>query len=138
VASELHFAEGIETVLLGGVIRRGSPDLTGAVTEYNLDMFAADLAFQGADGIGVDGALYNADLRIAKVDQKMRQRADRTYILADSSKIGKTALARNGSLQQVDGLITDDGIDPQQRRTFQQMGANVIVVELGKGPDLEQ
>lgn len=131
VASELQFSEGIQTVLLGGLIRRGSPDLTGTVTETVLEMFSADIAFQGSDGIGLDGALYTADMRISRVDQKIRERADRTYILADSSKIGRTALIRHGFIQEADGLITDDGISPGHRRKLERLGANVVVVNAG-------
>ncbi|HEY1107107.1 MAG TPA: DeoR/GlpR family DNA-binding transcription regulator, partial [Opitutaceae bacterium] len=40
VASELQHAAGVEVILLGGVIRRGSPDLTGPVTEHCLELFA--------------------------------------------------------------------------------------------------
>lgn len=130
VASVLQFSEGVQTVLLGGLVRKGSPELTGLVTETVLDMFAADVAFQGADGIGLDGAMYTADLNIARVDQKIRSRAGRTFILADSSKIGKTALSRHGFLQQVDGLITDEGIDPDHRQQLESLGAYIEVVPL--------
>ncbi len=129
VASVLQFSSGIQTVLLGGIIRRGSCDLTGVVTEANLDMFSADIAFQGADGIGLDGTLYNCDMRIAKVDQKIRQRAQQTYILADSSKIGKTALATNGYVYQIDALITDNGIEPKYKKAFEKIGASVITAK---------
>ncbi len=128
VASELQFFEGIETVLLGGVVRRGRADLTGMVTEAVLDMFMVDIAFQGADGIGADGALYTADIQISKVDRKIREQAERTYVLADSSKIGKTALTRHGFVQQVDALITDDGITGKDKRRLERLGAKVIVV----------
>jgi DeoR/GlpR family transcriptional regulator of sugar metabolism len=128
VASELQFSEGIRLVLLGGIVRKGSPDLTGPVTEAVLEMFAADIAFQGADGIGVDGALYTDDMRMGQVDQKIRQRAQSCYVLADSSKIGKTALARFGLVQQVDALITDDEIDPLAAEQYQKLGCNVVVV----------
>lgn len=130
VASVLQFSTGIQTVLLGGIIRSGSPDLTGIVTETNLDMFAADIAFQGADGIGVDGTLYTEDMRIVKVDQKIRKRAAKNYILADSSKIGKTALATNGIINEVDALITDDGIADEVKKSFEDMGATVIAVKI--------
>jgi DeoR/GlpR family transcriptional regulator of sugar metabolism len=128
VASELQFTEGVQTVLLGGVIRRGSPDLTGPVTEAVLDTFAADIAFQGADGIGLDGAIYNADMRIGRVDQKIRQRAGKTYILSDSSKIGRTALVRHGFVHEVAGLITDDGINTKLLREWERNGAHITVV----------
>ena len=127
VASVLQFSSGIQTVLLGGIIIPGSPDLTGVVTETNLDMFAVDIAFQGSDGMGRDGTLYTDDMRIVKVDQKIRKRAARSYILSDSSKIGKSALATNGYVYEVDALIIDDGITPECKTAFEDMGATVIV-----------
>jgi DeoR/GlpR family transcriptional regulator of sugar metabolism len=130
VASVLQFSKGVQTILLGGSIREGSPDLTGAVTEATLEMFAADIAFQGADGIGPDGMLYNADMRIAKVDQKIRQRARHNYILCDSSKVGKTALASNGFVNEVDAMITDDKIKSADRKLFEKMGAKIIICEI--------
>lgn len=90
VASELQHATGVEVVLLGGILRVGSPDLTGPVTEHCLEMFSVDIAFQGADAIGEDGALYNSDLRLARVDRAMRRVANRSCILADHTKLGRT------------------------------------------------
>lgn len=127
VASVLQFSAGIQTVLLGGIFRQGSADLTGAITEATLDMFAVDIAFQGADAIGEDGCMYNSDMRIAKVDQKIRQRAQQTYILSDSSKVGKTALVASGYLQQIDALITDNKLESRYHRSFKKIGAKVII-----------
>lgn len=129
VASELQFSEGVRTILMGGEVRRGSPDLTGIVSEIVIDMFAADIAFQGADGIGLDGALYNADTRVANVDIKICERAERTYVLADSSKIGRKALVCQGYVWEREGIITDSGIEGRQKEKFEELGANVVVVE---------
>lgn len=128
VASELQHAAGVEVILLGGVLRRGSPDLTGPVTEHCLDLFSADLAFQGAEGIGADGAIYNIDLRLARVDKLMRSVAQRSCVLADSSKLGATALARSGSLADVDFFITDTGTPATTVRAFARLGPKVITV----------
>lgn len=128
VASELQHAPGVEVVLLGGILREGSPDLTGPVTEHCLELLAADIAFQGADGIGLDGSIYNSDLRLAKVDRLMRQRASRTCILADHTKIGTTALARNGSLAEVDTFITTTAAPPQVLKRLARLGAKILTV----------
>ena len=112
------------------MLREGSPDLTGAVTEYGLDMLAADLAFQGADGIGLDGTVYNADLQLARVDQRMHTRAEKTYILADSSKIGRTSLAKMVMLSEVEALITDGGLDAKVKKRFEKEGGKVMVSAL--------
>jgi len=129
VASVLQFSPGVQTVLLGGIIRRGSPDLTGIVTEANLEMFSVDIAFQGADGIGADGTIYTGDMRIVNVDQRIRKRAAKSYILSDSSKIGKIALATNGFIYNAQALITDDKIERAQCEAFQEAGATVIIVD---------
>lgn len=130
VASELQHAPGVEVVLLGGVIRRGSPDLTGPATEHCLELFSADLAFQGADGIGADGAIYNTDLRLARVDKLMRRMAARSCVLADHTKIGTTALARSGSLADVDIFITDTGAPAAALKRFARLGAQVITAAI--------
>lgn len=131
VASELQHAAGVEVILLGGVIRRGSPDLTGPVTEHCLELFAADIAFQGADAIGLDGAIYNSDLRLARVDQLMRRIAKRSCVLCDHTKIGHTALARSGSLAEVDTFITDRGAPPEALKRFAKLGVEVVTVSPG-------
>jgi DeoR/GlpR family transcriptional regulator of sugar metabolism len=128
VASELQHAAGVEVILLGGVMREGSPDLTGPLTEHCLELLAADLAIQGADGIGLDGAIYNSDLRLAKVDRLMRSVAARCCVLADHSKIGRTALARNGSLADVDVFITDKAAPAAALKRFAKLGPEIVVV----------
>ncbi|MCX6950609.1 MAG: DeoR/GlpR family DNA-binding transcription regulator [Verrucomicrobia bacterium] len=128
VASELQHAAGVEVILLGGVIRRGSPDLTGPATEHCLELFAADIAFQGADAIGLDGSIYNSDLRLARVDQLMRRVATRSCVLADHTKIGHTALARSGTLADVDTFITNRGAPAEALKRFAKLGTEVVVV----------
>ncbi len=126
VASELLDAPGVEVILLGGVIRRGSPDLTGPVTEHCLELFSADIVFQGTDGIGPDGKLYNADLRLARVEKHMRRIAKRSVVLADHSKVGRTALACSGSLADIDTLIISPGTPADLLRRFARLGAKII------------
>lgn len=128
VASELQHSPGVEVILLGGVIRRGSPDLTGPLTEHGLELFSADTTFQGADGIGLDGSIYNTDLRLARVDRMMRRCSKRTCVLADHTKIGRTALARSGSLADVDIFITDSAAPRDALRRFARLGVKVITV----------
>ncbi len=128
VAAELQFADDIQTILLGGILRRGSPDLTGEVTETTLEMLAVDIAFQGSDGIGLDGTLYTADLRVARVDRTIRKRAGRTFVLADSTKVGRTALACHGRLSEMSGWITDNGIAASHLKALRKHGCPITVV----------
>ena len=128
VASELQYAPEVSVVLLGGVIHRGSPDLTGPLTEHCLEVFSADWAFQGAEAIGPDGSVYNTDLQLAQVDRKMREKAERTCLLADSEKFGRTALIRGGTLKDFDILITDKNAPRALSALARKMSCRVMTV----------
>src|SRR5690606_10030580 len=106
-------SQAIDLVLLGGLLRRDAPDLIGALTESNLETLHADIAFIGADGIDLQGNIYNASLAVGRMLGKMAGSANQVYVVADSSKIGRPALTRFGNIVGWDGLITDDGIAPE-------------------------
>lgn len=127
VASELQYAPGVSVVLLGGVIHRGSPDLTGPLTEHCLDVFSADWAFQGAEAVGTDGSVYNTDLQLAQVDRRMREKARRSCLLADGGKFGNTALIRSGSLADFEILITDKSAPRAMSSLARKMSCRVIL-----------
>ena len=132
VASEMQFCENLTVILLGGMIHRGSPDLTGPVTEHCLELLSADWAFQGAEAIGSDGGIYNVDLQLAQVDRKMRAKAARSCLLADSTKLGQTALVKNGHLKDFDIFITDRGISREHLLLARKMAREVIITQTDK------
>ncbi|MCX6959983.1 MAG: DeoR/GlpR family DNA-binding transcription regulator [Verrucomicrobia bacterium] len=132
VASELQFCENLTVILLGGMIHRGSPDLTGPVTEHCLELLSADWAFQGAEAIGSDGSIYNVDLQLAQVDRKMRTKATCSCLLADSTKLGQTALVKNGNLKDFDIFITDQGISGEHLLLARKMAGKVIITQATK------
>jgi len=107
IASELQYCATIELVLLGGMLRRESPDLIGPMTETNLETLRADIAFVGADAVGPDGAVYNRSLAVARMLGRMTAAARQVYVVADHTKLGQTALARFGHVTRWNGLITD-------------------------------
>lgn len=126
VASELQFCEDLTVILLGGMIHKGSPDLTGPLTEHCLDLFSADWVFQGAEAISEDGVVFNVDLQLAQVDRKMRKHAARRCLLADSSKIGGAALVKTGVLSDFDLFITDKSAPAAFLRTARRQVPQVL------------
>jgi DeoR family transcriptional regulator of aga operon len=49
-------------------------------------------------------------------------------VVADSQRIGNAALARICTIDQVDGLVTDDVADPDQVRHLRDAGVDVTLV----------
>jgi DeoR/GlpR family transcriptional regulator of sugar metabolism len=130
IASRLQFSPGIDLLLLGGLLRRDAPDLGGPLTEANLENLRADVAFIGADAIDGKGGIYNNSLAVARMLRKMADRATRVFVVADSSKLGKTGLMRFGQLNKWAALITDKHADKSQLRSLKAAGATVIVAPL--------
>jgi len=110
IVSALQFAAGVRIVLLGGFLRGGSPDLHGPLTEQNMEMFRADVAFLGADAVDLDGNTYADDLQVVNLDRKMAASAAHVIVVADSSKFGKTGMCKIFSPNDYGLIVTDSAI----------------------------
>ncbi len=126
IASELQYDPGIDVLLLGGYMRPGTPDLAGALTDANLETLRADLAFTGADGIDSAGIAYNQSPDVARMLTRMSASAREVYVVADGSKLGRTALFRYGNLKDWAGLITDQQAAPDILKKLKKLGINVV------------
>lgn len=129
IASELQFCDKIKILLLGGFLRQGSPDLTGSLTESHLENFHADIAFLGADAIDQKGGVYDNEISVARMLDKMVSAGEHVYALADNTKIGKKALMRYSDLSKWNGLITDAGIAPSRKTSLKRSGVNIIIAK---------
>lgn len=125
IASMLQFNESIEINLLGGQLRAGAPDLSGTITMANLDMIHTDLAFIGADAIDAGGSAYTDSSDLAVMLGKMAQIATTAYVVADSSKLNRTALWKIFHLKKVHGLITDYNASASMVARLGKTGAQV-------------
>ncbi|MBS3762939.1 MAG: DeoR/GlpR transcriptional regulator [Planctomycetes bacterium] len=127
VASKLQYCDNIDVVLLGGRLRHDVPDLMGALTLRNLQEVRADTAFIGADAIDEDGVVYNKSIELAHLLQTMSEAAEQVYIVADSSKLHGTALAKIGTLTEWSGLITDNSASEKMLQRLRKNGVDLFL-----------
>ena len=127
IAAVLQRGGTTDILLLGGILRRESPDLEGPLTESNLESLKADIAFVGADGIDLNGEAYNGSLNTARLLEKAVKAATVVYVVADSSKLGRNALSKFGNLSAWSGLITDNGASAGHLSALRNAGVKVIV-----------
>ena len=77
--------------------------------------------------IDAAGNAYNASMNIARLLRIAVKAAAKVYVVADSSKIGRTALTRFGNVRDWAGLITDDEVDPTIAEQLRAAGVSMIV-----------
>lgn len=128
-AAELQHEPGVAVLLTGGYIRPASPDLTGSLAEGNLALLRADIAFVGADAIDHRGNVFTDPPDNSAVVLKMAESVERMYVVADHSKLGRTALRRFAHLGAWAGLITDPGADRSLLGALRDAGVHVMVAE---------
>jgi len=66
------------------------------------------------------------------VKKAMIESADVTYLVADSTKIGKNSFASLGALSLIDFIITDTFIDPSHLQLFRDNDIELIIAEESK------
>lgn len=118
ITNNLHVAQTLCSkpdfdVLLAGGSVRSDGGVVGQATADFIRQFKVDFALVGISGIDEDGTLLDFDYREVQISQAIIDNARQVYLAADSSKFGRNAMTRLGTLAQIDTLFTDG--DPGER-----------------------
>jgi DeoR/GlpR family transcriptional regulator of sugar metabolism len=128
IAAILEADPDITTVVTGGTVRPKQHSLVNPFAGFVLPRIHADLAFLGINGIESKHGVTNVNVAEAEIKALFVQAARRRVVLADSSKIGKIALAKFAELREVDLLITDQAADPGEIASLREGGLEVQLV----------
>lgn len=127
IAAELAGRSHLRLVVIGGVVRQ-SYELVGPAAEAMLANYHLDIAFIGVDGLTPEEGCTTHDEMEAQTDRCFLDRAHRSVVIADSSKIGKVTFARIAPLSRVSDIVTDVGTDPEQLVRLRETGVQVLTV----------
>lgn len=130
VADVLHRAatpgDGLEVVLTGGS-RTPSDALVGPLAEAALAGLRVDQAFLGAHGVSAEAGCTTPNLDEAATDRALLRSAARTVLLADRSKWTVTGLRVFARLDEIDVLVTDDGLPADDLARARALAGSVVV-----------
>ena len=107
----------IEVLLLGGLYRPKTNVFYGPITESTLETINLDKVFFSVNGIE-GSAITGHNTEIANLQRIAFNRSKKRYILADSSKFGRSDYFTFYDLRRIDALITDPGITEEQLKEY--------------------
>ncbi|MBL6931891.1 MAG: DeoR/GlpR transcriptional regulator [Rhodospirillales bacterium] len=107
VVNILHATPEIEVIIAGGVVRPTDGGVVGEVTVDFIRQFKMDFAIIGTSAIDEDGSLLDYDYREVKVAQAIIENARHTILVADNSKLERSAPVRIGHISQLSNFVTD-------------------------------
>lgn len=101
--AEMH----IPVFCTGGKMRTNSFSYIGKEAEDAVRKYNADIMFFSCHGLSEDGRMSDPSVDECHLRQVMMQKARAKYLLCDSSKLNKTYFYDMGSIQYLNGVISD-------------------------------
>jgi len=117
---------GIDLIVTGGEFKAPTLSLTGQKAADFFHNIHVDKLFLATAGISPDLGLTYPSISDLVVKQAMVDSSDVTYLVADSSKIGKCAFANLGPVSIIDYFITDNSITQEQVKLLQDSNIKLL------------
>lgn len=129
VSNILASEKNIYIIQLGGILRHSSLSVVWKYAENILADFSCSKLFIGVDGIDLDFGITTTNMMEASLNRVMMQTAQKTIVLADSSKFGRRGFSKIADMEDVDHIITDSHIPPSTALRLEEMGIEVTIAD---------
>ncbi len=130
VSEKLGTHDNIDLVQLGGTLRTSSLSVVGRTAEDFLDDMACSKLFLGVDGFDPGFGITTTDIREADLNKAMMKAAQKTVVLADSTKFGRRGFVKIADFDQIDILITDSRLPDKAAASLEGLGVDLRIVEV--------
>ena len=131
-AMEIQRYSNFKTVLVGGVLRPHSGAVEGLLCEEMLRKISGDSYFVSGNGFSLSMGLTGNNFYELELKRRFAEKCRRRIALLDSSKLCNDSISSFISSDQVDVLITDSGIMPEQITKIRAAGIQLIIAQMGE------
>ncbi|MEZ5742762.1 MAG: DeoR/GlpR family DNA-binding transcription regulator [Sphingomonadaceae bacterium] len=120
--------EGTRILLPSGTLFREQNIVLAPAGEDSMPRFHAPKLFMGAAAIGSQG-IMQADAVLVSAERRLIDRAEKVIVLADSSKFQSSSGAIVCGLDEIDVLVTDQGITQETARSIKDADIELILAQ---------
>lgn len=120
--------EGTRILLPSGTLFREQNIVLAPAGEDSMPRFYAPRLFMGAASVGPQG-IMQPDIILVAAERRLIDRAEEVILLVDSSKFCASSGAIVCGLEEVDVLVTDEGIPQAALRMAADAGIRVVISE---------
>ena len=128
IANLLAQQPNIELILIGGYLYPRTGVALGPLAESALREVHVPRVIMGTGGITEKG-LFNSNTLLVQCERMMLEAAEEVWVVADSSKFGKSALAHLCELSKVTRMIVDAGLSDSWREIIRGVGIELTIAE---------
>src|SRR5581483_10184879 len=124
---ELSGLKGITMTLTGGLLLPDFFALVGPLAEQSLSQMYVAKAFIGITGLSPEYGLTGPNQLEALTHKLTMQRAQRTIVLVDHTKLGRVALHTIAPITSMHTLITDHDAPSDMLSALKELGIDVCL-----------
>jgi DeoR/GlpR family transcriptional regulator of sugar metabolism len=114
--------------MLNGFVHRKSFGTIGAPYEGFMSEWNIARAFCGAAGLTIEEGLTDRHLGFVEQKRVIAKKAQTVVGLVDSTKLGIVSLGSFASIEEINVVITDEGIKDEMKTSLQNRDIRIIVV----------
>ncbi len=118
----------VKITVTGGEFRNSTESFVGSIATETIRRFNVKFAFVGTDGFSVRHGMTTHLIEGGEVIKVMKEKAEKTVLLADSSKYNKTGVVSILPLSEIDIIITDSGICPQAVDEMEESSVHIVKI----------
>ncbi|MEH6307718.1 DeoR/GlpR family DNA-binding transcription regulator [Olivibacter sp. CPCC 100613] len=127
IAMMLGTEPGIDLIVTGGEFKPPTLSLTGQKAADFFQGIYVQKLFLATAGLSLKAGLTYPSISDIVVKKAMIDAAETTYLVADSTKIGKSSFASLGALSLVDYVITDSDIHERDKKLFEENDIEILL-----------
>ena len=123
---ELKRLEKAEIFMVGGHLNVSSLCTNGSSAIASIENVHFNLAILGSTGYDIKNGFTCENAEDARLKREAMKRADRSVVLMDSSKVGRTSTYTFAKVDEIDTVVTDDNLDSELIRHFTKTGTELV------------
>jgi DeoR/GlpR family transcriptional regulator of sugar metabolism len=128
IAMELSATgDQVTVVLTGGVLRKSELSVLGHIAEQSLLELRVDKVFMGMQAISLAAGMTTDHILEVRTTRQIIDMAPELVVVADSSKLGRTAAAFIAPASRIATLVTDASADAATVAELQRQGVYVVI-----------
>lgn len=130
IASYLFQNSNVRLQVPGGEVYRDQHIILSPFDNDTIRNFSASKLFTGAQCLNRSG-LLESDPRLIQAERKILSQAEQVVVLVDSTKFRSAGSLILCPLENLNTVVTDDGIRDEERKMLEDSGVTVVVVRAG-------
>ena len=123
----MNLSPNVEIILTGGEVYGRKQSMVGDIATQIISKITATKCFIGVSGINANTGISTSVLQETTVNMKMLENCNGpTFVLTDSSKIGRHHNFSSGDIDKINYVITDSKADTNEIHHLEEKGVEVI------------